>query len=90
MKPLCAEMTGMFLSHRPSILLSVCVRACVYMCVCVRVQHLGCAVPDCVELQEMICESCMNKHLFLWTYAAHLAGTVAPPTERAHPSVIAD
>ncbi|XP_075872583.1 putative E3 ubiquitin-protein ligase UBR7 [Nelusetta ayraudi] len=36
-------------------------------------RHLGCAVPDCVELQEMICESCMNKHLFLWTYAAHLA-----------------
>ncbi|GLD73739.1 putative E3 ubiquitin-protein ligase UBR7, partial [Lates japonicus] len=27
----------------------------------------------CVELQEMICESCMNKNPFLWTYAAHLA-----------------
>lgn len=36
-------------------------------------RHLGCLVPDCVELQEMICESCMNKNLFLWTYAAHLA-----------------
>uniref|UniRef100_A0A3Q3WXP0 Putative E3 ubiquitin-protein ligase UBR7 n=1 Tax=Mola mola TaxID=94237 RepID=A0A3Q3WXP0_MOLML len=35
-------------------------------------RHLGCAVPDCVELQEMICESCMNKNSFLWTYAAHL------------------
>ncbi|XP_029985046.1 putative E3 ubiquitin-protein ligase UBR7 [Sphaeramia orbicularis] len=36
-------------------------------------RHLGCVVPDCVELQEMICESCMNQHVFLWTYAAHLA-----------------
>uniref|UniRef100_A0A671VU55 Putative E3 ubiquitin-protein ligase UBR7 n=1 Tax=Sparus aurata TaxID=8175 RepID=A0A671VU55_SPAAU len=37
-------------------------------------RHLGCVVPDCVELQEMICESCMNRNPFLWTYAAHLAG----------------
>ncbi|CAI5684907.1 unnamed protein product [Oreochromis niloticus] len=37
-------------------------------------RHLGCVVPDCVELQEMICESCMKTHSFLWTYAAHLAG----------------
>ncbi|XP_022614681.1 putative E3 ubiquitin-protein ligase UBR7 [Seriola dumerili] len=36
-------------------------------------RHLGCVVPDCVELQEMICESCMNKHPFLWTYSVHLA-----------------
>lgn len=36
-------------------------------------RHLGAEVPDCVELQEMICESCMNKNSFLWTYAAHLA-----------------
>lgn len=36
-------------------------------------RHLGCVVPDCVELQEMICESCMNKNPFLWTYAAHLS-----------------
>ncbi|XP_056284842.1 putative E3 ubiquitin-protein ligase UBR7 [Pseudoliparis swirei] len=36
-------------------------------------QHLGCEVPDCVELQEMTCESCMNKSPFLWTYAAHLS-----------------
>uniref|UniRef100_A0AAZ1X023 UBR-type domain-containing protein n=1 Tax=Oreochromis aureus TaxID=47969 RepID=A0AAZ1X023_OREAU len=36
-------------------------------------RHLGCVVPDCVELQEMICESCMKTHSFLWTYAAHLA-----------------
>ncbi|XP_026164075.1 putative E3 ubiquitin-protein ligase UBR7 isoform X1 [Mastacembelus armatus] len=36
-------------------------------------RHLGCVVPDSVELQEMICESCMNKNSFLWTYAAHLA-----------------
>lgn len=43
---------------------------CAYLCE----QHLGCVVPDCVELQEMICESCMNKNPFLWTYAAHLTG----------------
>ncbi|XP_039892746.1 putative E3 ubiquitin-protein ligase UBR7 isoform X2 [Simochromis diagramma] len=36
-------------------------------------RHLGCVVPDCVELQEMICESCMKTHSFLWTYASHLA-----------------
>ncbi|KAK2855769.1 hypothetical protein Q5P01_004504 [Channa striata] len=36
-------------------------------------RHLGCVVPDSVELQEMICESCMNKNPFLWTYAVHLA-----------------
>ncbi|KAM3602796.1 uncharacterized protein V6R79_010834 [Siganus canaliculatus] len=36
-------------------------------------RHLGCVVPDSVELQEMICEACMNKNPFLWTYAAHLA-----------------
>lgn len=36
-------------------------------------RHLGCVVPDCVELQEMICESCMKTHSFLWTYAAYLA-----------------
>ncbi|XP_076873739.1 putative E3 ubiquitin-protein ligase UBR7 isoform X2 [Brachyhypopomus gauderio] len=40
-------------------------------------RHLGSLVPDCVELHEMICESCMNKFLFLWTYAAHIA---VPPT----------
>ncbi|CAL8315542.1 unnamed protein product [Merluccius merluccius] len=38
-------------------------------------RHLGCVTPDCVELQEMVCESCMNKNSFLWTYAA----TVAAP-----------
>ncbi|XP_074471342.1 putative E3 ubiquitin-protein ligase UBR7 [Sebastes fasciatus] len=36
-------------------------------------RHLGRVVPDSVELQEMICESCMNKNPFLWTYAAHLS-----------------
>uniref|UniRef100_A0A8C2WUN8 Putative E3 ubiquitin-protein ligase UBR7 n=1 Tax=Cyclopterus lumpus TaxID=8103 RepID=A0A8C2WUN8_CYCLU len=37
-------------------------------------RHLGCVVPDSVELHEMTCESCMNKTSFLWTYAAHLSG----------------
>ncbi|XP_077409740.1 putative E3 ubiquitin-protein ligase UBR7 [Vanacampus margaritifer] len=36
-------------------------------------RHLGCDVPDGVELQEMICESCMTTNVFLWSYAAHLA-----------------
>lgn len=38
-------------------------------------RHLGCSVPDGVELQEMICEACMNKNPFLWVYAPHLAVT---------------
>ncbi|XP_039637718.1 putative E3 ubiquitin-protein ligase UBR7 [Perca fluviatilis] len=36
-------------------------------------RHLGVVVPDGVELQEMICESCMNNNSFLWTYTAHLS-----------------
>ncbi|XP_011490435.1 putative E3 ubiquitin-protein ligase UBR7 isoform X5 [Oryzias latipes] len=36
-------------------------------------RHLGCVVPDCVELQEMICEACMKRSPVLWVYAAHLA-----------------
>ncbi|XP_030626983.1 putative E3 ubiquitin-protein ligase UBR7 [Chanos chanos] len=45
-------------------------------------RHLGCAVPESVELQEMVCESCMNKAPFLWIYAAHLA---VPPTTKESP-----
>ncbi|CAL8315951.1 unnamed protein product [Boreogadus saida] len=41
-------------------------------------RHLGCETPDSVELQEMVCGSCMNKNPFLWTYAA----TVATPGGR--------
>lgn len=37
-------------------------------------QHLGCTVEESEELQEMVCEACMNKAHFLWTYAAHFAG----------------
>lgn len=44
-------------------------------------QHLGCAVVEPEELQEMICEACMNKAPFLWTYAAHFAGTNLPWVE---------
>lgn len=47
-------------------------------------RHLGCVAPDCVELQEMICESCMNKNPFLWTYAAHLAGNASCPSRSPH------
>ncbi|KAM6969392.1 putative E3 ubiquitin-protein ligase UBR7 [Tautogolabrus adspersus] len=36
-------------------------------------RHLGCTVVDPEELQEMVCEACMNKAPFLWTYAAHFA-----------------
>ncbi|XP_068198549.1 putative E3 ubiquitin-protein ligase UBR7 [Antennarius striatus] len=35
-------------------------------------RHLGCPVPDCVELQEMICEACMTRNPLLWAYAPHL------------------
>ncbi|RXN26568.1 E3 ubiquitin- ligase UBR7 [Labeo rohita] len=45
-------------------------------------RHLGCTVPDCVELQEMICESCMNKTSFLWNYAAQIA---VPPITKVSP-----
>ncbi|XP_041668133.1 putative E3 ubiquitin-protein ligase UBR7 [Cheilinus undulatus] len=46
-------------------------------------RHLGCAVVEPEELQEMVCEACMNKAPFLWTYAAHYA---APPVVSiAHP-----
>ncbi|KAM4625441.1 putative E3 ubiquitin-protein ligase UBR7 [Polymixia lowei] len=38
-------------------------------------RHLGCTVVDSEELQEMVCESCMNKAPFLWTYAAHIAAS---------------
>uniref|UniRef100_A0AAY4D5E1 Putative E3 ubiquitin-protein ligase UBR7 n=1 Tax=Denticeps clupeoides TaxID=299321 RepID=A0AAY4D5E1_9TELE len=37
-------------------------------------RHLGCSVPENVELQEMVCELCMKKAPFLWTYAACIAG----------------
>uniref|UniRef100_A0A3Q3EY26 Ubiquitin protein ligase E3 component n-recognin 7 n=1 Tax=Kryptolebias marmoratus TaxID=37003 RepID=A0A3Q3EY26_KRYMA len=36
-------------------------------------RHLGCAVVEPEELQEMSCEACMSKAPFLWTYAAHFA-----------------
>ncbi|RVE57246.1 hypothetical protein OJAV_G00214090 [Oryzias javanicus] len=32
-------------------------------------KHLGCTVVEPEELQEMVCETCMNKAPFLWTYA---------------------
>ncbi|KAL0969066.1 hypothetical protein UPYG_G00222240 [Umbra pygmaea] len=44
-------------------------------------RHLGCVVEDSEELQEMTCETCMNKAPFLWTYAAHIAET--PVTKRS-------
>ncbi|KAJ8290367.1 hypothetical protein GJAV_G00011950 [Gymnothorax javanicus] len=45
-------------------------------------KHLGCALEECAELQEMVCESCMNKAPFLWTYASHIA---APPMTKLAP-----
>uniref|UniRef100_W5L590 Ubiquitin protein ligase E3 component n-recognin 7 n=1 Tax=Astyanax mexicanus TaxID=7994 RepID=W5L590_ASTMX len=38
-----------------------------------HLKHLGCAAVDSEELLEMVCESCMNKAPFLWTYAAYFA-----------------
>ncbi|KAM9780164.1 putative E3 ubiquitin-protein ligase UBR7 [Neosynchiropus ocellatus] len=37
-------------------------------------RHLGAEVPEGAEQMEMICEACMKKNDFLWTYAAHLTG----------------
>ncbi|XP_054652127.1 putative E3 ubiquitin-protein ligase UBR7 [Dunckerocampus dactyliophorus] len=36
-------------------------------------RHLQCTMVEPEELQEMVCEACMNKAPFLWTYAAHFA-----------------
>ncbi|XP_070835711.1 putative E3 ubiquitin-protein ligase UBR7 isoform X1 [Chaetodon trifascialis] len=48
-------------------------------------RHLGCTVTEPEELQEMVCEGCMNKAPFLWSYAAHFAVppviSVSPPVE---------
>ncbi|XP_061600375.1 putative E3 ubiquitin-protein ligase UBR7 [Cololabis saira] len=38
-----------------------------------HMRHLGCAVTEPEELEEMVCEACMNKAPLLWTYAAHFA-----------------
>ncbi|XP_072221889.1 putative E3 ubiquitin-protein ligase UBR7 isoform X2 [Leuresthes tenuis] len=46
-------------------------------------RHLGCTVVEPEELQEMVCETCMNKAPFLWTYAAHFA--VPPVINISHP-----
>lgn len=46
-------------------------------------QHLGCTVTEPEELQEMVCEACMNKAPFLWTYAAQFA--VPPVVNMSHP-----
>uniref|UniRef100_G3NZN9 Putative E3 ubiquitin-protein ligase UBR7 n=1 Tax=Gasterosteus aculeatus TaxID=69293 RepID=G3NZN9_GASAC len=45
-------------------------------------RHLGCTTADPEELQEMVCETCMNKAPVLWTYAAHFA--VSPVISVSH------
>ncbi|KAM9777679.1 putative E3 ubiquitin-protein ligase UBR7 [Neosynchiropus ocellatus] len=45
-------------------------------------RHLGGTPPDTAELQEMVCQSCMNAAPFLWTYAAHHA---IPPVAQPEP-----
>uniref|UniRef100_A0A8C3G0C5 Ubiquitin protein ligase E3 component n-recognin 7 n=1 Tax=Cyclopterus lumpus TaxID=8103 RepID=A0A8C3G0C5_CYCLU len=48
-------------------------------------RHLGCTTVDPEELQEMICEACMNKVPVLWTYAAHFAvANGSSPCKRTH------
>ncbi|XP_026209738.1 putative E3 ubiquitin-protein ligase UBR7 [Anabas testudineus] len=46
-------------------------------------RHLGCTVVEPEELQEMVCEACMNKAPFLWTYAANFG--VPPVIKVSHP-----
>ncbi|MBN3312650.1 UBR7 ligase, partial [Atractosteus spatula] len=36
-------------------------------------RHLGSVPVESIELQEMVCVSCMNRAPFLWAYAAQLA-----------------
>ncbi|XP_077394546.1 putative E3 ubiquitin-protein ligase UBR7 [Festucalex cinctus] len=36
-------------------------------------KHLACQVAD---VDDMVCEDCMNKAPFLWTYAAHLSAEI--------------
>ncbi|XP_060939001.1 putative E3 ubiquitin-protein ligase UBR7 [Limanda limanda] len=45
-------------------------------------RHLGCSTVEPEELQEMVCEACMNKTPVLWTYAAHFA--VPPVISASH------
>nr|XP_046165318.1 putative E3 ubiquitin-protein ligase UBR7 isoform X3 [Oncorhynchus gorbuscha] len=45
-------------------------------------RHLGCTVEESEELQEMVCETCMNKAPFLWTYSTHIA---EPPVVKVSP-----
>uniref|UniRef100_A0A668AXJ6 Putative E3 ubiquitin-protein ligase UBR7 n=1 Tax=Myripristis murdjan TaxID=586833 RepID=A0A668AXJ6_9TELE len=47
-------------------------------------RHLGCTVVESEELQEMVCDACMNKAPFLWTYAAHITANRRSPCKRAH------
>ncbi|XP_006632634.1 putative E3 ubiquitin-protein ligase UBR7 [Lepisosteus oculatus] len=46
-------------------------------------RHLGSVPVESIELQEMVCVSCMNRAPFLWAYAAQLA---APSVTRLSPS----
>ncbi|XP_018621579.1 putative E3 ubiquitin-protein ligase UBR7 [Scleropages formosus] len=48
-------------------------------------RHLGCTVPESMELQEMVCEACMNKAPFLWIYAAHLAALSVTKVSTSNP-----
>ncbi|XP_053553505.1 putative E3 ubiquitin-protein ligase UBR7 [Bombina bombina] len=36
-------------------------------------RHLGAVPPEDADYQEMVCQVCMNRCSFLWTYAAQLA-----------------
>ncbi|MBN3305077.1 UBR7 ligase, partial [Amia calva] len=46
-------------------------------------RHLGSVPAESIELQEMVCGSCMDRAPFLWAYAAQLA---APSVTRLSPS----
>ncbi|KAM8834305.1 putative E3 ubiquitin-protein ligase UBR7 [Synchiropus picturatus] len=47
-------------------------------------QHLGGAAQDTAELQEMVCQSCMNAAPFLWTYATHYGIPSVAQSEPEH------
>ncbi|XP_066523403.1 putative E3 ubiquitin-protein ligase UBR7 isoform X2 [Hoplias malabaricus] len=53
-------------------------------------KHLGCSVVDAEELLEMVCESCMNRAPFLWTYAAYYSSPPVSSKEDKDTTVMGD
>ncbi|XP_078262919.1 putative E3 ubiquitin-protein ligase UBR7 [Rhinoraja longicauda] len=48
-------------------------------------RHLGGVLPDNVEYQEMVCQSCMKRCSFLWVYAPHMSVIKATDADNSGP-----